>query len=334
LCADDIPDLVRKAKPAVVQVIAKDAHGNVSTGTGFFITSDGLLVTNYHVIQNASTVGARTPAGAYYPFTGKWMRLPNLDIAMLQFNATDASCLQLDTNVQVEEGQRVLVIGNPEGLEGTVSDGLIAAIRDSGQYIQITAPISHGSSGSPVLNEKGQVIGVATSILVSGQNLNFAISSAAIDSAMQEWASARMSVGSTSESHGNGAELSEHTQRALQEFVLDYIKAGERSDVSQRNQYFAPIVSRFYEHTNYSRNQILSSDQQYYRKWPIRVYAPIDGTFTVHEDGELCYVTQVFAWKVMNPRQALSGRSKLSCTIRFSQDGRMEIVGINEQRIN
>jgi hypothetical protein len=334
LCANDTPDLVRKAKPAVVQVIAKDAGGNVSIGTGFFITSDGLLVTNYHVIKDARAVGARTPAGAFYFFTGKWIRLPNLDIAMLQFAATDASCLKLDTSTQVEEGQRVLVIGNPEGLEGTVSDGLVAAVRDNGQYIQITAPISHGSSGSPVLNEQGQVIGVATSILVSGQNLNFAISSTAIDSAMKEWASAQASADSTLENSNTGVELSEHTQIALKQFVLGYIQAGQHSDVSERNRYFAPTVPRFYEHTNYSRSQILSSDQQFYRKWPIRIYAPIDGTFTVHENGDLCYVTQEFAWKVMNLRQTLSGKSKLFCTIRFSQNGRMEIIAINEQRIH
>ena len=118
------------------------------------------MLTNYHVIQNARTVGARTPGGAYYPFTGEWVRLPNVDIAMLKFNTTDVSCLLLDSNAQVEEGQRVLVIGIPEWLQGTVSDGLVARIRQNDQYIQITAPISHGSSGSPVFNEQGNVIGL------------------------------------------------------------------------------------------------------------------------------------------------------------------------------
>ncbi len=100
------------------------------------------MLTNYHVIKNARTVGARTPSGAYYPFTGDWIRLPNVDIAMLKFNANDVPYLLLDSHAQVEEGQRVLVIGSPEGLEGTVSDGLVAAIRENGQYIQITAPLT------------------------------------------------------------------------------------------------------------------------------------------------------------------------------------------------
>ncbi|MGA8481945.1 MAG: serine protease [Chthoniobacterales bacterium] len=271
LRANDIPEIVRKAKPAVVEIVTADARGNILTGTGFFITSKGLLLTNYHVIKNARTLGARTPSGAYYPFTGDWIRLPNVDIAMLKFNANDVPYLPLDSNSQVEEGQRVLVIGSPEGLQRTVSDGLVAAIRENGQYIQITAPISHGSSGSPVLNEQGQVIGVATSMLVDGQNVNFAISSAAIDFAMNTWA---------------------------------------------------------------SRSQMRSSDQQDYRKWPVRSYLPIEGTFAVQEDGDLIYVAEVFSWTVINPHQRLSGKSKLFCTIRFSTDGGMEIVGINEQRIN
>jgi trypsin-like peptidase len=333
LYADDIPEIVRKAKPAVVEVIATDVNGNVSIGSGFFITPDGLLLTNYHVIKNARTVGARTPSGAYYPFSGEWIRLSDLDVAMLKFNATDVPYLLLQSNVQVEEGQRVLVIGSPEGLQGTVSDGLVAAIRENGEYIQITAPISHGSSGSPVLNEQGKVIGIATSILVSGQNLNFAISSSAIKLGLDKWMSDVESK-ATAERKGNAAELSEHDQAAIEQFVVDYIKAGESANVSRRDQYFAPVVSRFYTHTNYSRSQILNSDQQYYRKWPIRTYTAIEGTFAVRESAELAYVTQVFSWTVMNQQQRLSGKSKLFCTIHLSSDGKMEIVEISEQRIN
>jgi serine protease Do len=68
------------------------------------------------------------------------------------------------------------VIGNPEGLEGTVSDGIISAFRDNRSMIQITAPISPGSSGSPVLDEAGNVVGIVTQVFKEGQNLNFAIS--------------------------------------------------------------------------------------------------------------------------------------------------------------
>jgi S1-C subfamily serine protease len=84
------------------------------------------------------------------------------------------------------KGNVLLVIGNPEGLEGTVSEGIISAFRENRSMIQITAPISSGSSGSPVLDETGQVLGIATLIFKGGQNLNFAISSESIREAIAE----------------------------------------------------------------------------------------------------------------------------------------------------
>jgi S1-C subfamily serine protease len=91
----------------------------------------------------------------------------------------------LGSSLNAVEGQRVLVIGNPEGLEGTVSDGIISAFRSGRSMIQITALISPGSSGSPVLDETGQVIGMATLVSKEGQSLNFAISAEAIKDAIQ-----------------------------------------------------------------------------------------------------------------------------------------------------
>jgi serine protease Do len=181
LDATTIPEVVAKAKPAVVEIIAMDQSGNpMKTGTGFFITSDGYLLTNNHVIAVASHLSARTSSGAVYLFESVVARSVDPDLALLKFAATDVPHLELGSSTETVEGQRVLVIGNPEGLQGTVSDGIISAFRGDRTYIQITAPISPGSSGSPVLDESGQVIGMATSVYREGQNLNFAISSETI----------------------------------------------------------------------------------------------------------------------------------------------------------
>ena len=110
------------------------------------------------------------------------MRSTDPDLALLKFSATDVAYLELGSSAKAVEGQRVLVIGNPEGLQGTVSDGIISAFREDRNLIQITAPVSPGSSGSPVLDESGQVIGMATLVYREGQNLNFAISSEYIES--------------------------------------------------------------------------------------------------------------------------------------------------------
>src|SRR5262249_50985146 len=95
--------------------------------------------------------------------------------AILKFRAIDVPFLTLGNSTNTVEGQKVIVIGNPTGLTGTVSDGIISAFREDRSLIQITAPISQGSSGSPVMDETGHVIGVATLVSAEGQNLNFAI---------------------------------------------------------------------------------------------------------------------------------------------------------------
>jgi serine protease Do len=177
LDADTIPQIVAKAKQAVVQVVTFDQNRQpLKTGTGFFVTGDGYLLTNNHVVEGASFILAQTSAGAAYHFEGAVVRSTDPDIAMLKFATTDVPHLQLGSSADVVEGQKVLVIGNPEGLQGTVSDGIVSAFRENRTYIQITAPISPGSSGSPVLDESGQVIGMATLVYREGQNLNFAIS--------------------------------------------------------------------------------------------------------------------------------------------------------------
>jgi hypothetical protein len=174
--ADSIPDIVARAKPAIIEIVAFDQQNKpTKSGTGFFITGDGVAVTNFHVIKGASSLTAMTNDGAFFAFEKVLYAPAGVDLAILKFAAHDAHCLRLGRSDTAVEGQRVLVIGNPHGLQGTVSDGLIAAFRDNRSMIQITAPISPGSSGSPVLDESGQVIGVATLIEVDGQNLNFAI---------------------------------------------------------------------------------------------------------------------------------------------------------------
>jgi hypothetical protein len=177
LQADTVPQIVAKAKQAVVQITTFDQNNQpLKTGTGFFVTGDGYLLTNNHVIAGASSILVQTSAGAAYHFETVVVMSTDPDLAMLKFTTTDVPHLELGSSADVVEGQKVLVIGNPEGLQGTVSDGIVSAFRENRTYIQITAPVSPGSSGSPILDESGQVIGMATLVYREGQNLNFAIS--------------------------------------------------------------------------------------------------------------------------------------------------------------
>ena len=163
LQAYSIPEIVAKTKPAVLEIVAMDQNGSSTTlGTGFFISSDGLVVTNFHVIKGGATIAAVNDNGAVFLFERVVAQPVGIDLVVLKFRASDVPFLKLGQSATVVEGEKVIVIGNPTGLTGTVSDGIISAFRENRSLIQITAPISPGSSGSPVMDEDGRVIGVAT----------------------------------------------------------------------------------------------------------------------------------------------------------------------------
>jgi Trypsin-like peptidase domain len=174
--ASSTEDIFKKARGAVVEILTQDKSGTaLKIGTGFFVSVDGILLTNKHVIEGAASIGAKTEQGAYFSCQGILADPKDIDLVVLKFEAKDVPFLELVSNIDALPGQKVIVIGNPLGLEGTVSEGIISAIRTEHNLVQISAPISPGSSGSPVLTEDGKVIGVATLQSKEGQNLNFAI---------------------------------------------------------------------------------------------------------------------------------------------------------------
>jgi S1-C subfamily serine protease len=183
--AMDLPALAKKSRPSVLLLSVLDANGKeIATGTGFIISPDGRVVTNYNVIENAATMVAKGENGAYYEVAGVLAQNTTNDIAILKLNANDLPPLPLGDSTNMEEGQPVAVIGSPLGLEGTLSDGIISANRevDGNRILQISAPISPGSSGSPVLDADGDVIGVASAIITKGQALNLAVPIEAVKS--------------------------------------------------------------------------------------------------------------------------------------------------------
>jgi tetratricopeptide (TPR) repeat protein len=179
---ENLVELVKKTKPAVVLIQTFDANNQpIGQGSGFFVNNKGHIVTNHHVLEGAYRATVKTSSGMEYPVEGIIAKNTDADIVKLVVNIPDANITFLNLSANVpSEGEDIVVIGNPLGLESSVSTGIVSAVRDIpafGKILQITAPISPGSSGSPVINSKGEVIGIATLIITSGQNLNFAITS-------------------------------------------------------------------------------------------------------------------------------------------------------------
>ena len=178
---DILPELVRRIKPSAVAIETYDSRGEkLSRGSGFFIDADR-IVTNRHVLEGAHRAEVHSSTGVVFPVKGVLAVDAEGDIALLKIDLPTPTIKPLPLDkTSPQEGESVVVIGNPLGLEGSVTNGIVSAVRDIptfGRIIQITAPISAGSSGSPVVNMQGQVIGIATLQITGGQSVNFAIPS-------------------------------------------------------------------------------------------------------------------------------------------------------------
>ncbi len=178
--AKDPRDIASEVLPSVVLVVMGDANSEpISQGSGF-VVRPGVVATNYHVIENAAVGFVKLPASdAPYEVSGVLAISADLDLALLAVPDLKAIPLPLADPSLVKIGDKVFAVGSPGGLEATFSDEIVSGIRnaDEERYFQITAPVSPGSSGGPVVNEDGAVIGVATLTSKTGQNLNFAVSS-------------------------------------------------------------------------------------------------------------------------------------------------------------
>ena len=176
-------EIVDKNKPAIVR-ITSDQPGGIGVGTGFIVSSNGHIATNLHVIAGSSKVKVKLLDGTEHLVTRIIAADEKRDLAIIAIEATGLPTLRIGDSDAVNAGDRVIAIGNPLGfLDYTVSDGLISSIRpidENVTLLQISAPISQGSSGGPLFNPYGEVIGVAVGIVdptTGGQNLNFGIPS-------------------------------------------------------------------------------------------------------------------------------------------------------------
>jgi len=183
---ESLPELVKRVKPSVVAIATYDAQGEaLMTGSGFFVRP-AQVVTNLHVIRGAKRVEVKTldGKGKVFPVAGLLAVDEEGDLALISVDMPPDRPRAAELALTLpDEGEQIVVIGNPLKLEGSVTDGIVSAVREVpnvGKIIQITAPISHGNSGSPVFNMKGQVVGVVTVKVTNGQNINLAIDAARV----------------------------------------------------------------------------------------------------------------------------------------------------------
>lgn len=167
-------EIAAHSTPSIVSI--RTEH---SLGTGFVVDKSGLIATNMHVIVGGEKLFVILPDHRILPVVEVTSHDANVDLAIVKIAATDLPVLTLADSDGVHAGDPVVAIGHPLGLEDTVSNGLVSAVRsiEGVSVLQISAPIAPGSSGGPLFNERGEVIGVCTALLQGGQNLNFGMPS-------------------------------------------------------------------------------------------------------------------------------------------------------------
>lgn len=172
----DARNLFQRSQRSVVMIIAVNKAGKISKiGSGVLLRRGDLVATNHHVIAGEKDVRVKMADGKVVKIESVRAESPEHDLALLMIPPLGRG-LPLASGDPVV-GEEILAIGNPRGLERTLSTGVVSGIRQKGntKVYQITAPISRGSSGGPILNDKGEVIGLASFFAQGGQNLNFAI---------------------------------------------------------------------------------------------------------------------------------------------------------------
>jgi hypothetical protein len=175
----DIPSIVAKVSPAVVFIKGESSAGTI-TGSGLIVSRDGKIATNLHVIRDLRNAGVQLASGEIFDTLSVLAFDDRKDLAIIKIAGFDLPIIDLGNSNEVRSGERVGVIGSPRGLQGTVTTGVVSAVRDDPagtgfKVIQTDASVNPGNSGGPLLNDRAQAIRIVTWKLRGSEGLNFAV---------------------------------------------------------------------------------------------------------------------------------------------------------------
>lgn len=280
---------------------------NNGLGSGFFV-GENIIATNYHVIEGATVAYCYiNNSTTKYQIEGYLAADKSVDLILLKVSNLNKPAIKFATNT-VSPGQKVYVLGSPKGLPATISDGIVSGLRDFEGYklIQITAPISPGSSGGPVLNATGELIGISVGQFADGQNLNFAIPKSNLELLLSFKKTYAMSLSSlySTKTKSNQYETNYYGK----DKILD-IGIFKRGTPGLSLDYLANIG----EHSIFLFTYKHESDVYRYQSIWMEDYRLVD-----LETGEVYYATNTDLPKEDNPRIIYNG-TKTGFSVRFDR---------------
>ncbi|AKN31280.1 peptidase S1 [Clostridium carboxidivorans P7] len=172
-----LEEIIQENDPKTVALLVPNGDNKYAIGSGFFI-APGIIATNYHVINGGCNALIRTNDAKIYEAEGIVAANKTVDIAIIKLKQKIGQPVQLGDVSKLKKGEKATAIGSPKGLFNTVSTGIISNFWNDGKakQIQISIPITHGNSGGPLFNSKGEVVGLTTSGIEAEGELNFAVS--------------------------------------------------------------------------------------------------------------------------------------------------------------
>jgi len=169
--------IAKKVSPSVVVIQGKTDSGHV-LGSGFLVSKDGKIVTNLHVIRDMKTANVQLANGKTFDSVSVLGTDEDHDLAIVQIASFDLPVLDLGNSDVLTVGEPLVIVGSPRGLEGTVTAGILSSVRDLGdgfKVLQTDATVNPGNSGGPLVNNRGQAVGVVSFKLRSAEGVNFAV---------------------------------------------------------------------------------------------------------------------------------------------------------------
>ena len=251
---NNLSDLYKKLSKSIFTVYAVDGDENVSQGTAFIIDPSGIALSNYHVFENAAVAVAVNGAGDKFVISEVLDYDKDTDYFLFRLAPYSSSFIALPLALQSPDiGQNCFAIGNPEGLTNTLTKGIISGFRKNDSWIQTDTAITHGSSGGPLFNDKGEVIGI-TSKGLEGQGLNFAVNIQKIP--IREFLNRTIAINSDGKFDAR-------------EFIHNYYAILLREDFDNLYPLFADKIQRYYSKFNPEKSWVINDIQAYKKRFKV-----------------------------------------------------------------